>query len=151
MSTLGPESTGPLDAARARELLNEAGRLGSASRSGASWPAIGTMLGLGATSSMFMVALHLVTLSDEGLVWLPLVVMGVWLAILIGTMTVFTRATKAGFGRRWTQGMLAWSVVWVLSIVGGTVWWPGQLWFTLASIAALTVVTAATAWNEARR
>ena len=59
----------------ARALLEQAGRLGSAARSGAGWPPIALLLGLGGLSAMFTVALYLVGRLDERLVWLPMAVM----------------------------------------------------------------------------
>ena len=47
--------------------------------------------------------------------------------------------------------MGAWALVWVVAMLGGTVWWKGQLWFTIAAALALTLVTTAGAWREARR
>ena len=143
MSTPNPDE--------ARELLEQAGRLGSASRAGASWPQVALLLGLGGISAMFTVALYLVVLADKRLVWLPMSVMLVWLAILTTMMVTFTRTTKVGFGRRWRTAMLAWAVAWVFSVIGGTVWWPGQLWFAVASALLLTAVTAWGAWREARQ
>ena len=143
--------TDHLDPQQARDLLDQAGRLGAASRSGASWPQITMLLGLGGTSAMFVVALYLVVLADERLVWLPMAFMGLWLAILISTMVVFNRATKAGFGRRWGQAMGAWSVAWIITVIGSTVWWKGELWFAITSALLLTAVTAWGAWREARQ
>lgn len=140
-----------INAARARELLDEAGRLGSAARAGASWPHITCLLGIGGVSTMFIVSLYLVTRLDQRLIWFPMGAMAVWLAILIATMAVFNRASKAGFGRRWLQTIGAWSVTWLIAIMGGTVWWPGELWFAIAAGVAVTVVTAGGAWWEARR
>lgn len=140
-----------MNATRARELLDEAGRLGSAVRAGASWPHIACLLGIGGVSTMFIVSLHLVIRLDERLIWFPMSAMAVWLAILITTMVVFSRASKAGFGRRWQQAIGAWSVTWVIAIVGGTVWWPGELWFAIAAGVAVTVVTVGGAWREARQ
>ena len=135
----------------ARALLEQAGRLGSAARSGAGWPHIALLLGLGGLSAMFTVALYLVGRLDERLVWLPMAVMFLWLAILISTMVVFNRATKAGFGRRWGQAMGAWSVAWIITVIGSTVWWKGELWFAITSALLLTAVTAWGAWREARQ
>ena len=143
--------TGEMDAARARHLLDEAGRLGSIARAGASWPHIAFLLGLGGVSTMFVVALHLVVRSDEHLVWLPMAAMGAWLAILVTVMVVFARASKAGFSRRWVQAMGAWALGWVVAMLGGTVWWKGQLWFAVTAGAALTLITTWGAWREARQ
>lgn len=143
--------TEPVDPQQARELLERAGQLSAASRSGAGWPQITMLLGLGASSSMFMVALHLVMLADERLVWLPMVIMLLWLAILSVTMLGFARATKVGFSRRWWTVILVWGVVWVVSMLGITVWWPGQLWFAVTAALVLTVVCTFGGWREARR
>lgn len=143
--------TDHLDPGRARELLDQAGRLGAAARSGASWPQIAMLLGLGGLSAMFAIALHLVVIADDRLIWLPMVVMALWLGILATMMLVFGRSTKFGFGRRWRTAMLAWAAAWVFTIVGGTVWWKGQVWFALGSALLLTVVTAWGAWREARQ
>lgn len=140
-----------VDAARARQLLQEAGRLGAAARAGASWPQIACLLGLGGVSTMFVVSLPLVVMADERLIWLPMVAMAVWLAILITVMVVFSRASKSGFGRRWGQAMGAWAVVWVVAVLGSTVWWKGQLWFAVTAGAALTLITTWGAWREARQ
>ena len=142
--------TSHLDPQQARDLLDQAGRLGAASRSGASWPQIALLLGLGGISAMFAVAVYLVGLADDHLVWLPMVVMGLWLGILTAMMVGFGRSTKVGFGRRWRTAMLVWAVAWVFTVVGSTVWWRGQLWFALGSALMLTVVTTWGAWREAR-
>lgn len=143
--------TDHLDPQQARDLLDRAGRLGAASRSGASWPQIALLLGLGGISAMFAVALYLVVLADEHLVWLPMVVMGLWLGILTAIMLGFGTSTKFGFGHRWRTAMLAWALAWVFTIVGSTVWWRGELWFAIASALLLTVVTSWGAWREARQ
>ena len=143
--------TSHLDPQQARDLLDQAGRLGSAARSGASWPQIACLLGIGGVSAMFAVALYFVGHTDGRLVALPLVVAGVWFAILITVMVRFARATKAGFGKRWGQAMAAWTVAWVFTVVGSTVWWVGELWFAIASAALLTLVTTLGAWREARQ
>lgn len=135
----------------ARDRLDEAGRLGAAARSGASWPQVALLLGLGGVSSMFMVAMTFVVRVDERFVFLPMVLMLVWIGILSLVMLVFTRATKVGFGRRWRRAMRAWGLTWVVAIIGGTVWWQGEIWFAVAAAVALTLVTVIPAWNEARR
>lgn len=151
MSADGDARAGELDAQRARDLLDRAAHVGSAARSGAGWPQIACLLGLGGVSSMFIVAVYLLTRADERLIWLPMVMMAGWLAILMGMMAVFSRSTKAGFGKRWRTAMTAWGITWAVAIIGSTVWWKGELWFTLAAIAALTIVTVAGAWREARQ
>lgn len=141
----------PIDAARARELLNEAGRLGSAARAGASWPQIACLLGLGGVSTMFVVATYLVVHLDEHLIWFPMIAMGVWVAIPLTVMIVFTRASKAGFGHRWRQAIGGWGITWVVTVLGSTTWWKGELWFAITACLALTAVTTWGAWREARR
>lgn len=140
-----------MDPQRARDLLDRAAHVGSAARSGAGWPQIACLLGLGGVSSMFIVAVHLLPLTNEGLIWLPMVTMGLWIAILTGVMVTFTRVTKSGFGRRWGTAIAAWAITWVVAIVGSTTLGKGELWFTGVAIVALTVVTVAGAWREARQ
>lgn len=140
-----------MDPQRARDLLDRAAHVGSAARSGAGWPQIACLLGLGALSAMFMVAVYLVAVADERLIWLPMVTMAVWLAILMVVMGAFSRSTKAGFGQRWRAAMTAWGITWVAAILGSTIAWKGELWFTVVAIVALTVVTVAGAVREARQ
>ncbi len=133
---------------RARELLEQAARTDSTTRAGSSWPQIAGLFGLGAASSLGLVALAYVP--DE-LVALPLVLVFVWVAALFAFIALFSRAIKRGFGRRWTVTILAWGVLWVAGVCGIYWWFPGQLWFLVAASAALTVVTLLGAWLEARR
>lgn len=135
----------------ARNLLHQADQLGAAARSGASWPQIALLLGLGGVSSMAMIAMPLVAQINERLVAIPMLAMLVWIGIFTTVMVVFNRATKAGFGRRWRRAMLSWGLTWVVCIIGSTVWWKGEIWFSLVAAAALTLVTIIPAWNEARR
>ncbi|MDO5533057.1 MAG: hypothetical protein Q4F65_00195 [Propionibacteriaceae bacterium] len=136
---------------QARDLLDQADRLGAASRAGAGWPQISLLLGLGGLSSMLAVSLYLVVLIEPSLVWVPMAVFGVWLAILTATALTFTRATKVGFGGRWRTAMMAWTFAWLFTVLGTTVWWRGELWFALVAAGLLTVVTTLGAWREARR
>ncbi|MFT3876761.1 MAG: hypothetical protein QM708_10135 [Propioniciclava sp.] len=135
----------------ARRLLEQAGQLGAAAQSGASWPQIALLLGLGGVSSMAVIAIWLVLLVDVRLLFIPMLAMLAWTGILLTVTIVFTRATKAGFGRRWLRAMLIWGLTWTFCMIGGAVWWKGEIWFTVASALALTLVTVVPAWKEARQ
>lgn len=134
----------------ARDLLNEAGRLGSASRAAAGWPHIAMLLGLGAITSLSMLAFWFVGRFDESLVALPLIAMLIWLGIFMVFMIVFGRSTKRGFGRRWMTFMMIWAGLWVVGILLASTLLAGQLWFAIAIAAAITVNSVVGAWLEAR-
>ena len=135
----------------ARELLNEAGRLESASRAAAGWPHIAMLLGLGAITSLSMLSFWFVGRFDEGLVALPMTAMLIWLAVFMVFMLVFGRSTKRGFGRRWMTFMMIWAALWVLGILLASTVFTGELWFALLIAAAITVNSVAGAWLEARK
>ncbi|MDO5063380.1 MAG: hypothetical protein Q4E00_00120 [Actinomyces bowdenii] len=140
-----------LGAAQAQALLVRAERLGASTRSRASVVPSLFLLALGCLCSMLIVALHLVALADERLVWLPLSVSMPWLATLLIAFGAFHRSAKAGFSTRWLQVMAIWGVLWLLVMLGMTMLWRGELWFSLAAIGAITVVTTWGAWREARQ
>ena len=135
----------------ARDLLGKADQLGAAAQAGASWPQIALLLGLGGVSSMAIIGMTLAANTNRLHVFVLMGFMQVWLAILTVVSLAFHRVTKAGFGRRWRRAILGWGLTWVVAIVGGSVWWQGEMWFAVVAAAALTVVTVVPAWNEARR
>lgn len=145
-----PTPSAPMSPEEARALLAQAQQRGDATRSAASSAPSAFLLALGAMSSMFAVAMHLLTLTDEHLVWLVMAVFLPWLAILIIAMVTSVRYVKTGFGRRWTLSMSAWGIVWVGVVLGMSLLWKGELWFTLTAVIALTAVTVWGAWREAR-
>ncbi|WP_417216853.1 hypothetical protein [Arthrobacter sp.] len=134
----------------ARDLLNEAGRLESASRTGASWPHIAMLLGLGAITSLGTLSLWFVGKFDESLVALPMISMLAWLGIFMVFMLVFGRSTKRGFGRRWMTFMMIWAVLWIVGVLLASTLLSGRLWFAVLIAAALTVNSVVGAWLEAR-
>lgn len=134
----------------ARELLNEASRLESAARSGAGWPHIAMLLGLGAITSLSMLAFWFVGRFDESLVALPLVAMLIWLGIFMVFMMVFGRSTKRGFGRRWMTFMMIWAGLWVIGILLASTLLTGQFWFAIVIATAITINSVIGAWLEAR-
>lgn len=140
-----------LDAAQAQALLMRAERLGASTRSRAIVAPSLFLLALGCLCSMSLVALHLASLADERLIWLPLAVSMLWMVVLLIAFGVFQRSTRAGFAARWIQVMTTWGVLWLLIILGMTMLWRGELWFTLAGIGAITLVTTWGAWREARQ
>lgn len=135
----------------ARALLNEAGRLESASRAAAGWPHIAMLLGLGAITSLSMLSFWFVGRFDEHLVALPMTGMLIWLAIFMAFMLVFGRSTKRGFGRRWMTFMMIWAALWVLGILLASTVFTGELWFAILIAAAITLNSVAGAWLEARK
>ncbi len=78
--------TGPLDPQQAQELLNRAHRQDATARAGASWPHIAGLLGMGAASSLALVALAYV---PPSLIWLPMALLFVWLGALLAFGGVF--------------------------------------------------------------
>lgn len=151
-----PEATDPtpsagIDAERARELLGQAHQADSATRAGASQAPSTFLLALGALCSMSVVAMHLLTGTDQHLVWLVIAVSLAWIIILSVAMFSSVRYVKAGFGRRWARTIIAWAILWGITMIGMTSIWKGELWFTLTSIIALTALTTWGAWREARQ
>lgn len=135
----------------ARDLLGKADQLGAAAQSGASWPQIALLLGLGGVSSMAILGMTLATGTNRLYMFIPMGFMLAWLGILTVIMLAFHRVTKVGFGRRWRRAILTWGLTWVVAIIGSTVWWQGEIWFAVVAAVALTVVTVVPAWTEARR
>lgn len=146
--TTNTTGLGPSDA---RALLDQADQVGASVRSGAGWPQIAALLGLGAVSSMGVVALTLAVRTPGASVALPIIVMVAWIAIFSTTGVVFNRTSKRGFGARWGLYIGAWALLWVAAMtLGGTVF-EGDLGFAGLMAALLTVTTTACAWYEARR
>lgn len=133
----------------ARALLDQAERTASTTRAGASWPHIAGLLGMGAASSLALPALAFVP--SKELIWLPLLLLFAWIGALFAFAGVFGRSVKRGFGRRWSITIATWGVLWGVSVFGVSWWFAGQTWFLVVASAALTVVTLAGAWAEARR
>lgn len=143
-----PES---LSKQKAQELLARASQLQSVAKSGASWPQITLLLGLGAASSTSMLLFWFVANYNESLVWLPMVGMALWLITLFAFTTRFSQSTKEGFGKRWGTYIGVWGIMWALGIMGGLFLFPTSiLYFALAAL-ALFAVTVAGAWIEASR
>ncbi len=140
-----------LSPSAAQNLLNEAGRLGAASRSGAGWPHIAMLLGLGAISSMSLLAFWLVGQVNESLIWIPMLGMFSWLGIFMAVMLYFGRSTKQGFTVRWGICIGIWAVLWGIGCVVGLNFFADELWFFAATAAAITITTVAGAWTEASK
>ena len=140
--------TDPLDPQRAQELLNQADQQDATARAGASWPHIAGLLGMGAASSLALVALAYV---PPSLTWLPMALLFIWLGALLAFGGVFGHAVKRGFGTRWRLTMLLWGLAWVVGIVGTSWLFAGQVWFVVVASAALTVIALVGAWIEASR
>ncbi|WP_394253497.1 hypothetical protein [Arthrobacter pityocampae] len=141
----------PPNAGEARALLDQANQVGASVRSGASWPAISFLLGLGALSSMGIIAFTYARLTPGVSVALPVVFMGVWLLILMSTVLFFTRSSKHGFGTRWGVYMGLWGALWFAGMLLSGFSFQGELWFAGLVAALLTVSTTSCAWYEARR
>lgn len=143
--------TGHPGAGEAQALLAQADQIGASVRTGAGWPQIATLLGLGAVSAMGVVALGLAAQAPGTPVVLSIVTMMVWILIFTTMAAVFTQANKRGFGVRWAYYIGAWALLWVAAMVlGGTVL-EGELWFSALMAALITLTTTACAWYEARR
>ncbi|MDO4901581.1 hypothetical protein [Actinomyces sp.] len=135
---------------QARDLLRQADHLGAAAVSGAGTPYAFFLVGLGSLCSMLTVAIYLISLTDERLFLLPLVVFLIWLAILIAAMIMTARATSLGFTRRWAVSIRSWVAVWAVTLFGSTVIWNGELWFTILAVLAQITVTVWGAVREVR-
>lgn len=142
----------PPNAEQAKALLDQAGQVGSSVRSGASWPAISFLLGLGAVSSMGIIAFTYARLAPGAPIALPAVLMGVWALILMGTVFFFTRTNKRGFGLRWAIYMGLWGALWFAGMMLPAFGlFQGEVWFAGLVAALLTAWTTSCAWYEARR
>ncbi|MET0977988.1 MAG: hypothetical protein ABWX63_04155 [Paeniglutamicibacter terrestris] len=147
---MSTESTQP-SAQAAAAMLQEAGRLGAAARTGASWPHICMLLGLGAISSLSLISFWLVGRFDQSLIVVPLLAMLAWLGIFMAMMLVFGRSTKRGFSKRWLSFMSIWAILWVIGVALGTTVAVNQLWFTLCIAGAITINSVIGAWLEAQK
>jgi hypothetical protein len=144
-------NTSGLDARQAQELLEQADRITASVRSGAGWPQIATLLGLGAVSSVSVIALTLAARVPGTPMVLPIVAMMAWILIFSTMGLVFGRTSKRGFGTRWGLYIGAWAVLWTVAMLVGGTYFQGELWFAGVMAALLTVTTTAGAWYEARR
>ncbi|MFT3945297.1 MAG: hypothetical protein QM705_15950 [Ancrocorticia sp.] len=140
MSTPTPEE--------ARALLDQAARADSTAKSGASWPQIAMLLGIGGASSLALPAIAYV---PKEIMVLPMILLGVWIATLLAFSFVFGRSVKQGFGKRWSITMGLWTIVWIVGVSGASWEFPGRIWFVVVASAALTIITLVGAWLEARR
>ncbi len=140
MSTPTPEE--------ARALLDQAARADSTAKSGASWPQIAILLGMGGASSLALPALIYI---PEELRILPMLLLMVWIGALLVFSFIFGRSVKHGFGKRWMMTMGLWGIIWIGGISGASWVFPGELWFVAVASAGLTIVSLGGAWLEARR
>ena len=140
-----------LSPAAAQNMLNEAGRLGAASRAGASWPHVTMLLGMGAISSLSLLSFWLVGQFNESLIWVPLVGMLAWLGVFMATMLRFGTSTKKGFNTRWGIFMAIWAVLWTIDCAVGLNFFLDDLWFFAATAAAIMIATVIGAWTEASK
>ncbi|KQO00983.1 MULTISPECIES: hypothetical protein [unclassified Arthrobacter] len=139
------------DADQARRLLAQADQIGGSVRTGAGWPQISLLLGLGAISSLGVIALAYAAQIPGASIVLPMGAMLVWLAIFVTMALVFAQTAKRGFGARWGLYIGGWSVLWVAGIILAGSVFVGDLGFAAAHAAALTLLTAGCALYEARR
>ncbi len=140
-----------ISAENARGMLQQANQLGASARTGAGWPQITMLLGLGAISSLSIISFGLVERIPGGVPTVPMIAMFIWLGIFTATGVYFGRSVKKGFGRRWVTYIAIWSVLWTLgSLLSGFVF-QDQMWFYILCAALITVATTACAWYEARR
>lgn len=139
----------------ARELLSRAAAVGAAATAGAGWPAIASLLTLGAATSIGTLALAFTT----GAAYVAsLVVMLAWVVVGIGFFSVFARSSKVGFQRRWGWYIAAWAVAYGIAIAvavtsaraaSATGADPNVVGACLGS-ALILLVTGGCAWREAR-
>lgn len=144
-------TSGQPNAQQAKALLEQANHVGGSVRSGASWPAISALLGLGAVSSMGIIAFTYARLASDTSATLPATFMGVWALICLATALFFTRTNKRGFGLRWGLYMGLWGALWFTGMMLSGFIFQGELWFAGLMAALLTISTTSCAWYEARR
>ncbi len=134
----------------ARDMLEQAGRLGAASRTGASWPHVAMLLGLGAISSLSLLSFWLVGQFNESLIALPLIAMLIWLGIFMAFMLIAGRSTKLGFTRRWRAFIGIWAVLWAIGTIVGLFFFADSLWFFILVATAITANSVIGTWFEVR-
>lgn len=100
---------------------------------------------------MGIIAFTYARLAPGTSVVLPMVFMGAWLLILTGTVLLFNRTSKRGFGIRWGVYMGLWGALWFVGMLLSGFTFPGELWFAGLMAALLTGSTTTCAWYEARR
>lgn len=140
-----------VSAENARGMLQQADQLGASARTGAGWPQITMLLGLGAISSLSLISFGLVAHIQDALPTVPMIAMFVWLGIFMATGLFFGRSVKRGFGPRWAAYMSIWGVLWALSMLLSGYVFQDQMWFYVLCAAVITVATTACAWYEARQ
>ncbi|GAA1345872.1 hypothetical protein [Arthrobacter roseus] len=140
-----------MSAENARGMLQQADQLGASARTGAGWPQITMLLGIGAISSLSLISFGLAARISDAAVTVPLIAMMIWLGIFMATGLFFGRSVKKGFGPRWITYIAIWGVLWVLSVSLGGFVFQDQMWFYVLCAALIAVVTTACSWYEARR
>ena len=94
---------------QAKALPQQADHETETTHGNASWPAIGLLLGMGASTSIYLVGIR-----DDHQDTPTLVLLFAWWLFLIIFSTVFSRATKRGFSRRWLIYLSIWMACWTL-------------------------------------
>ncbi|MFM9273493.1 hypothetical protein [Pseudarthrobacter sp. NKDBFgelt] len=139
------------DAGRAKALREQVNHPGSSVRSSAGWTAISSLLGLGAVSSMGIIALTYARLASDTSAVLAGSFMGVWGFIYLANFLYFTRTDTQGFSLRWAVYMGIWGALWFAAVTLSNFIFQGEVWFAGLMAALLTLSTTACAWYEAGR
>ncbi len=102
--------------AKAQYLLDQAARVGSATRSDAGWPAITMLLGIGVTSSLGLIAFGLAHQVGDNAIFIPMISVLAWLLIFMAFGLYFMRSAKRGFGKRWALYIALWGALWTFAM-----------------------------------
>jgi hypothetical protein len=148
--TMGDETTGGLSRAQAQELLARADSIGSASTNAAPWPAAMMFTSLAILGSMMMIGMQIVSHTGYGAPLLATSV-GVWAAATASICPLFQRSAKAGFTKRFLTSLIAYFVLYAVTLgVGVGFFREGNPWFYIPAAIMLGGVGLATAFRELR-
>lgn len=140
--------TESMDPEQARELLARAAGTESAAKSGASWPAVVSLMSLGPASSLALIGMWL---APSELTWLPMVFMLAWIGLGLVFNFAFPGPVKRGFGARWRFTMIGWGILWAAAVVLTSFPLGDNVVVVTVAAALLSVACAVAAWLEAAR
>lgn len=136
-------------AAEARELLARAEGIGSSATSAAGWPTAMVFNSLAIIGSM-MIGFHIVAHTGYGAPLMALSV-GAWGAITAFTWSFMQHTTKAGFSKRFATSLIAYFVLYGISIAVGALAFPqGNLIYYITAAVVLAGAGVAAAFRELR-
>lgn len=139
-------TTGSIDPAGARAMLDRADRLSRRAHDAVRWPYIAFITALGVTTSLGTLAMGLTTGTAFAAVYVG--TLAALFAVLIGFMLAIRGRSAFASSRRWTVYIASWALTYcaAIAVVG---WVHGSvLWSGITSGLVLVVALACAAWES---